>query len=595
MKITNLQLKYLNKFSYMSKYNLLMESAVTKSVPKKRGRTPKAKVVESKTGNVEKESVETKGANTKTGEAEVTTEVVPKPVPKKRGRKPKNATTGGEKKKSKRKPKKTYSVNQGKVTSFFENKPKQDEVIILHLENDADEIKGEMGITAQSSGVRVRLEDPSPYHMPLSVMPGKDQRTGYVPSSTREPDFNGGDRYEDSRESEGNEDSENDNKSDKSEVDLFSTMDLYTQMLQQREIDNNVMKEENPNTRIDFKNGEQDTTRLSDLGDSSYEPFAHERFIQINENERSKAGLPDEERESTTLQGIKSYRSLKVADEDIDPFDLRLTVDGQDDQNGLGEYSVSHTNPNVDIVYDVNKKRNGLYIKDSLNYRVKSTSLRPTIQRTVIHPTLHNILNCNDNSEWPYQTNIHCWWCCYQFDGPPVALPKKYNSRTKQFSVIGNFCSFNCSEAYRVDNRKEYLTAGMLCMMYNILNDGEIREINPSPPRTALDIFGGPLTIEEFRNASLTLHRYAVVDPPLIAIVHQIEESWAEPMPKSHTGGKSIFKNVGGSAGAGSGFRSSRGKDKSHLRLKRSKPLPNSRNTLDSLLKITKVKKASIT
>jgi len=481
---------------------------------------------------------------------------------------------------TKRKPKKTYSVkNQNKVTSFFEKKTRDDEVIILHLETDADELKSRMNKMELTDQNRTKnIGDPTPYHMPLSVMPSKDQSTGYVPSSTREPDFDG--EIVDIEDSKG--------EGEKATVNLPPTIDLYTRMLKQRDLDNMALINSIArNDNLDFKNEKQDT-KLTDLGEESiYKPYEEDAFVTINDNAREKAGLLDTNNRVSTLQGIKSYRSLKVKDEDTDPFDLRLTTDERlGDENNSNRIDPS-------LVYDVNKKRDGIYIKDSLNYRVKSTSLRPTIQRTVIHPTLQNILNCNDLHEWPQQTNIHCWWCCHQFDGPPVALPKKYNSKTKQFYVLGNFCSFNCAEAYRLDNKKEYLVAGVLCMMYNILTDGDLTELNPAPPRTALDIFGGPLSIEQFRNASLSLHKYSVINPPLIAIVHQIEESWAEPMPRSHTGGgKSIFKSNVGDDIKGSGAVA-HNKDKSHLRLKRSKPLPNSKNTLDQLLKITTVKRAS--
>lgn len=58
-------------------------------------------------------------------------------------------------------------------------------------------------------------------------------------------------------------------------------------------------------------------------------------------------------------------------------------------------------------------------------------------------------------------------------------------------------------------------------MYSKVYNDTEI-EIIPAPPRTSLEIFGGNLTVQEFRNNNNYFRKHQVYKPPLIceSIIH---------------------------------------------------------------------------
>ena len=95
-------------------------------------------------------------------------------------------------------------------------------------------------------------------------------------------------------------------------------------------------------------------------------------------------------------------------------------------------------------------------------------------------------------------------------------------------------------------------------------------KIKLAPPRETLKIFGGFLTIEEFRKNFLMNREYHVVVPPMIPLVSKIEENIFEP----------INKNVGYVPLNESLMQ------ETVLKLKRDKPLTNPKMTLESYMEM---------
>lgn len=113
--------------------------------------------------------------------------------------------------------------------------------------------------------------------------------------------------------------------------------------------------------------------------------------------------------------------------------------------------------------------------------------------------------------EFPLEkkTNICCWWCCHRFDNTPCVFPTKYVKGVFQYT--GNFCSWPCVRAYTskdksICNRyKQNLLALFLLKLYRPLNDSGERfspDTGVAPPRQSLKMFGGMLSITEFRESS---------------------------------------------------------------------------------------------
>jgi len=119
-------------------------------------------------------------------------------------------------------------------------------------------------------------------------------------------------------------------------------------------------------------------------------------------------------------------------------------------------------------------------------------------------------------------SNVCCWWCCHTFDTKPLSLPISYNDKLKKFEVYGNFCSFSCMKAYnKNDNRsnKNNRCTLITMMMNEMIEDFNIsNNISIAPPRECLKMFGGTMTIENFRNNCTKGIVYNAMLPPYITI-----------------------------------------------------------------------------
>ncbi|NBP15563.1 hypothetical protein EBU95_14385 [bacterium] len=136
----------------------------------------------------------------------------------------------------------------------------------------------------------------------------------------------------------------------------------------------------------------------------------------------------------------------------------------------------------------------------------------------ILYPFLHN-------TEWLERTDVHCWWCCHPFDSVPVGLPVDFCGRSKKFRVKGVFCSFACMNSYKHDNRlgtSDYLVK----YLYKKLTGDHLytKSLDRAPPRCALQIFGGELNIEEFRNSTTEGKVYRMVEYPMYVSRDYVEE-----------------------------------------------------------------------
>lgn len=133
------------------------------------------------------------------------------------------------------------------------------------------------------------------------------------------------------------------------------------------------------------------------------------------------------------------------------------------------------------------------------------------------------------NKEWLHKTDVCCWWCCHNFDTVPLGLPLEYNIKTKKFMVKGVFCSFACVLAYKED-KKLYDKNYLINLLYkkltedlSILEEQGIK-LRPAPPRCCLKMFGGELSIDEFRNASNEHKIYRMIEYPMCMYNDYVEE-----------------------------------------------------------------------
>ena len=94
-----------------------------------------------------------------------------------------------------------------------------------------------------------------------------------------------------------------------------------------------------------------------------------------------------------------------------------------------------------------------------------------------------------------------CWWCCHPFEGTPLSMPYRYDEMRRRFYTAGNFCSWSCMKSYVIDKygtTKGGLICGNIVLMRRQLFN-QIGHVKPAPNRFSLNVFGGTMTIDEFR------------------------------------------------------------------------------------------------
>ena len=172
-------------------------------------------------------------------------------------------------------------------------------------------------------------------------------------------------------------------------------------------------------------------------------------------------------------------------------------------------------------------------------------------------------------------TDISCWWCSCQFDTTPIFLP--YNYHNNIYHALGCFCSFNCAMAYNIDinDYKIWIRSSYLHKLYREMTNN-LNEISPSLPRQALKKYGGWLTIEEFRKKLLNINKeYRHIIPPMVPIVSIIEEC-----SKSRNRNKNYKIELNNQKVL---------KANENLKLRRNKPLPSSKNSLEKTMGLKRI------
>jgi hypothetical protein len=119
-----------------------------------------------------------------------------------------------------------------------------------------------------------------------------------------------------------------------------------------------------------------------------------------------------------------------------------------------------------------------------------------------------------------------CFWCCHEVGHITYGMPIRYDFTTKSFTMYGTFCSLECSAAHNFSVHLGSDRAWEIHSWIQMLGKryGFKEPIRPAPSRYLLDMFDGPLNINEFRNAHKgQLKTYVLNIPPLISVNSQME------------------------------------------------------------------------
>lgn len=169
--------------------------------------------------------------------------------------------------------------------------------------------------------------------------------------------------------------------------------------------------------------------------------------------------------------------------------------------------------------------RADLFVPDSTfsAFRCKS-SITQHVQRNSIFHTHSQNGRGGSGADFASKCDVACWHCCHRFDGLPFALPKHFDAVKEEYVVTGFFCSLGCVKAFALDTASHdssqliMLIEQMASECYGTYN------VLPSPPRLALQMFGGPYSIEQFRKCEkeVTLH-----STPFVSSYMVVEERQA--------------------------------------------------------------------
>ncbi len=281
-----------------------------------------------------------------------------------------------------------------------------------------------------------------------------------------------------------------------------------------------------------------------------FEDYVEENKINVIEEYDKKVKEFKEFRLGNYVKTVSNNNKLLNNDDEIHGGSGTLLKDLENEQNNLTNFKVNpfmeSTHIDEEIIQEHSNKINKKNLKN----------------------ILVEFINSNMYQEWPDQTNIHCWWCCHQFDGPPCTLPE-YIRRDK-FYVSGCFCSFNCAASYNFNKNDNTVWERytLLNLMYKKLYNTNFVKIEMAPPREVLKMFGGYMDITEFRNYCIKQDRkFQIIKPPLISIIPKIEE---QIYPKNKVINENIVNNT-----------------QTKLKLTRSKPLIAEKSTIQTFMNIT--------
>ncbi len=115
---------------------------------------------------------------------------------------------------------------------------------------------------------------------------------------------------------------------------------------------------------------------------------------------------------------------------------------------------------------------------------------------------LHPLFRETTLYTFPARTDLHCYHCVHPFETPPLFLPIEYRPERREYVGFGVFCSPGCAKRYAIE-RPTFNTPNQMTHIAQLAREmGVTNPVCPAPPQLRLKIFGGDLSIDEFRAMS---------------------------------------------------------------------------------------------
>lgn len=223
-------------------------------------------------------------------------------------------------------------------------------------------------------------------------------------------------------------------------------------------------------------------------------------------NPELKEPIAYEDRHSDKFQSTpENYKIIKQPSSvyNSTSIDKYFDINKANDQHIISDKNINDVPIDEKLTKKTDKKYNSNYSKNSNIVLLKDMIM---------------------NEDWCNRTNYWCYWDCHPFENQPFGIPIKYNNG--KFHVYGCFCSLECAVAYNfyanenMDNVWENFN--LLNMMSNMMSYK--LTLIPSISRKCLNVFGGPLTIDQFREKSIKNNKFNILTYPMVSIVEHVEE-----------------------------------------------------------------------
>ena len=198
---------------------------------------------------------------------------------------------------------------------------------------------------------------------------------------------------------------------------------------------------------------------------------------------------------------------------------------------------------------------------------LKEEATQQQFDESIIHEIVSKI-----HTQAEYPPGTACFWCCHTFSWNPCVIPTHYDVYTKQYSAEGHFCSPECALAWTysdstLTDSQRWLRHSLIQSMYHDMY--KTSELRPAPDKRVLRLFGGTLSIEQYR-------RYVkeggaplqIAMPPVRLYMPSINTQASARDIKSYVTLSTEIVN----------------KASQQLRLKRSKPVHSTSQTLDKCM-----------
>lgn len=176
----------------------------------------------------------------------------------------------------------------------------------------------------------------------------------------------------------------------------------------------------------------------------------------------------------------------------------------------------------------------------------------------IIEPySINENINILDKKEENEQCGEMCWNCCHSFNSIIYGIPLKYID--KVFYTYGDFCSLECCARYTLERFNNPFEILSLINLYNNIMKGTLNEnVLIAPNKLLLNIFGGPLTIDKYREDFSNKNIHDIKIPPILPIKHSIDT-----------------------------YEINYSNNKSNLKLYRKKPLPSDKKSITNSMNLS--------